>query len=142
MTPSSDRDFASLAVGLTLTRQYAVTDELYRGFLALFDDRSPIHVDDERARARGFAGRVMHGAILNGFLSHFVGMELPGARSLLQSVDMRYTQPVYLGERLELTGTITQRVDSQRVVVLTVSLRVPERDEIVARGRVQVEVRD
>jgi acyl dehydratase len=141
MLQPSDRAFESLIVGLAATREYQVTDELYQGFLRLFDDRSPLHVDAAAASARGFSGRVMHGAILHGFLSHFIGMDLPGARSLLQSVDVRYVKPVYLHERIELSGTVSQRVESQRVVILTVSFRVPERNEIVARGRVQVEVR-
>jgi 3-hydroxybutyryl-CoA dehydratase len=139
MIPPSDRGYAELTVGLSATREYQVTDDLYRGFLSLFDDRSPIHVDEAVAREQGFAGRVMHGAMLNGFLSHFVGMELPGARSILLSADLRYAKPVYLGDRVTLTGEISQRVDSQHVVVLTVVMRA--RDEVVARGRVQVEVR-
>jgi 3-hydroxybutyryl-CoA dehydratase len=139
MIPPSSRDFDSLAVGVTESHEYLVSDELYRGFLELFDDRSPIHVDEEHARSLGFPGRVMHGAILNGFLSHFIGMKLPGARSLLHSVDLRYVQPVHLGDRVTLTGEIQQRLESQRVVVLLVTFRVADR--VVARGRVQAEVR-
>lgn len=136
---AADRAFESLAVGEQATRTYRVTEAIHRAFLAAFDDRSPVHVDEAYARAAGFGARVMHGAILNGFVSHLVGMVLPGRRALLQSVDLRYLLPVFLDDELTLRAEVTQAVESQRVVVL--SLLFERAGQPVARGRAQVGVR-
>lgn len=124
------------------TSEHSVTAELVDAFAALFGDYSPLHVDDDFARARGFAGRVAHGTILNGFVSRMVGMVVPGRRALLMSVDLRYVQPIYLGDRVRLTATISQVHKEQRTIALAVQFdRVgAETAATVARGRVMVRV--
>jgi acyl dehydratase len=99
-----------------------------------------VHVDADYARNNGFEGVVMHGAILNGFLSHFVGMRLPGRRSLELTVDIRYLNPSYLGDKIRLAGTIAQKIDSRRVVVMDVKYHNESRNTVVARARVQATI--
>jgi acyl dehydratase len=138
----ADLSLADLPVGAQFEREYAIEPRLYEGFLALFGDLSPVHVDDAYARASGFEGRVMHGAILNGFLSHFIGMVCPGQRALLLSADIRYAKPSYLGDRIAIRASISQVVESQRVVVLNIEFFNATKTQKVARGRVQVAIRD
>lgn len=138
MPSGNDYAFEDLTEGLTATAEYQITPELYAAFLRLFPDRSPVHVDEEFARANGFQGIVMHGALLNGFLSHFVGMRLPGRRSLELTVDIRYLKPSYLGDRIRLTGTIRQKLESRRVVVMDVVYQNLNQATVVGRARVQV----
>jgi 3-hydroxybutyryl-CoA dehydratase len=134
--------YGDLLEGTAVDRAYVITPEVYGNFLKAFDDRCPIHVDAEFSRAQGFEDIVMHGAILNGFLSHFVGMVLPGSNSLLLSVELRYSQPSYLGDRLRLRAIIAQKVDAQKVVLLHVTFFNETRGIQAAAGRVQVKVSD
>ena len=133
--------YEDLREGMTQERAYVITPEVYQHFLAAFDDRSPLHVELGHARRAGFTDKVMHGTILNGFLSHFVGMVFPGARSLLLGAELRYSQPCYLGDSLMLSARIAQKVDTQNVVVLHVRLYNGTRDVLAATGRAQVKVR-
>jgi acyl dehydratase len=135
---AQDVAYEAIDEGAVVSYDYAITEEVYTRFLAAFDDRSPVHVDDAYAAARGFESRVMHGAILNGFVSHFVGMRFPGRRSLLLSVDLRYGSPSHLGDELTLHAEVTQKVDAQRVVVLTLRFENRTRGSRAATGRVQV----
>lgn len=132
--------FEDLPEGFEEHWDYAVSPAVYEAFLRASGDESPIHVDDEAARARGFPGRVMHGGLLHAFLSHFVGMRLPGARALLLSADLRYVAPCHLGDQVRLVGRVAQRVESQRVLVLHVRFDNLTQGRAVARGRVQVQV--
>jgi hypothetical protein len=61
---------------------------------------------------------------------------------MLLSVDIRYSKPVYFGNRIRLDGEVVQRAEEQRVVVLNVSFFNETRSEIAARCRAQVKVRD
>jgi acyl dehydratase len=141
--PSARRiAFKELIEGSEHVHDYAITPAVFGAFLEAFDDRSPIHVDRDAAVAAGFPEVVMHGAILNGFLSHFVGMILPGAGSTLLSVDLRYLQPSHLHDQLRLRATIAQRVEALQVVVLHVIFENLTRGARAATGRVQVQVRD
>jgi 3-hydroxybutyryl-CoA dehydratase len=137
-----DRSFAELVEGLSAESDYRISRQAYDHFCALSGDLNPLHVDDEHARRAGFAGRVVHGALLNAFLSHFVGMVLPGRRSLLLSADTRYLAPSHLEDTIVVKGTVRQRVESHGVVVVDCVLENRTRGLVVARARVQVKVQD
>jgi 3-hydroxybutyryl-CoA dehydratase len=132
--------FDALREGSESATDYVITDAVMAHFLAAFDDRSPIHVDPAAAAKAGFAGPVAHGAILNGFLSHFVGMVLPGAGAVLLSTEIRHLHPSYCGDRLRLTVTVAQKVETQRAVVLHFRFTNLTRGMVVASGRAQVRV--
>jgi 3-hydroxybutyryl-CoA dehydratase len=132
--------FSELSVGMERECDYSLTSEIYDDFLKVFKDRSPVHVDAKHARDQGFNGVVMHGAILNGFLSNFIGMVFPGANTLELSVDIRYLKPCYLNDKLRLKGTINQKLDSKSVVVLHVEYHNVTQGELAANGRVQVKM--
>ena len=136
-----DLSFAELSEGREHQEEYVITPAVYDAFLAAFDDRSPIHVDAEAAKAAGFRGRVMFGALLNGFLSHFVGMRFPGRRALLLSSDLRYLNPSYAGDKISLHARVDQAVEAQGVVVLLVDFKNLTQGTQAAKGRVQVKVR-
>ena len=134
-------DYGAIALGMTQDREYVITEAVYRHFLGAFDDRSPLHVDAGYAKAQGFEAPVMHGSILSGFVSHFVGMVLPGARSMLLSLELRFLHPSFLGDRLRLQAEVAQKLDSQQVVLLHLKFQNETRGYAAATGRVSVRVR-
>ena len=134
--------YKDIPVGMTAQRDYVISQAVYEHFLAGFHDYSPLHVDEAFARARGFSGKVMHGTLLNGFLSHFVGMHFPGKHSLLLAVELRFTQPCYLGDVIQLDVKVRQKMDVQKVIVMDATFNNLTRNCIAARGRVQVMVGD
>lgn len=124
------------------SHNYVITPEVYEHFLAAFQDYSPVHVDEAFAKSRGFSGKVMHGSLLNGFVSHFVGMYFPGELSLLLSVDLRFANPSYLGDSIQIAAVVTQTMDAQKVIVLDVTLTNLTRNRLAARGRIQVMIKE
>jgi acyl dehydratase len=135
-----DLSFDQLTDGRMAEENYQITDQVYRAFLVTSGDVNPLHVDDDFARAAGFDEKVAHGGLLNAFVSHFVGMVMPGRRSLLLSTDIRYLSACHVGDIIRIRGKIAQRVESQSVVVLTCELENQSRGRLAARARVQVKV--
>jgi len=142
--PSEARNYryGDISVGRKDQREYVISSQVYENFLTAFDDRSPIHFNEAYALECGFSGKVMHGALLNGFLSHFVGMYFPGRLSLLLSVDLRFLQPSCLGDVIRLESIVTQKFDARNVVIMDVTFNNMTRDYIAARGRIRVMLRD
>jgi 3-hydroxybutyryl-CoA dehydratase len=132
--------FEDLALGTRFRKQYVIGEEVYRGFLDLFGDASPLHVDDQVARSCGFSAKLMHGAILNGFISDFVGMNFPGKRTLELGVEIHFVKPTYMNDVLELEATVKERLESRQVVVL--QFRFQREATMVANGRVTVMICD
>jgi 3-hydroxybutyryl-CoA dehydratase len=130
--------FESIREGHKASHRYTITDQVYQSFLDAFEDRNPLHVDEAAAVAQGFRTRVMHGAILSGFLSHFVGMRLPGENALILSTDIRFLKPNYPNDCIAIEAVVSQKAESQRVLVLDVTFQNETQSLVTARGRVQV----
>jgi 3-hydroxybutyryl-CoA dehydratase len=134
--------YHEIAEGMTEQLDYVISEEIYQGFLSAFRDYNPIHVDGAYAIASGYPGPVMHGAILTGFLSHFIGMHFPGRLSLLLGVDIRFAKPNYLGDRITLGVIVRQKMDAGHVVVLDATFTNKDRGYLAARARTQVMLRE
>ncbi len=140
MTPMK-YSFEDLKEGMKWQQDYSISSKVFEGYLQAFQDTNPLHTDDNYARAQGFKSRVMFGGILNGFLSHFVGVIAPGERALLLSVDLRFANPSYLDDAIQLRVTLEQREETKHVLVLGVEFHNLTQDKMAARGRIQVKVR-
>lgn len=86
---------------------YCITEEIYYGFITLFKDKNPLHTDEKFAQEKKFSGKVMHGAILTGFLSHFIGECLPQKNVVVHSYKINYAAPVYLNDQLSFEAVVT-----------------------------------
>jgi len=136
-TETPDRPvLPSSLVGRSVRREFAITAELVDAFADVSGDRSPIHMDDEEAAARGFDGRVAHGVLLAALTSSVVGMHLPGPDSVLHRVELSFHRPSYVGDRITIELKVHEAHDSMRVLICRV--RATKQDgQLVARGKVQ-----
>ena len=132
--------FSEIRSGQKKGRKYLLSHEVYERFLATFHDLNPMHVDDAFARKSGFKAKLMHGAILNGFISHFIGMCFPGKHSLLQSVNIQYRSPAYLRETVLLQCRVEHRSAATRTLSLNIACLEAKSKRLLATAKVQVRV--
>ena len=105
-------------------------------FAEVSGDRNPLHVSDEFARARGFRGRVVYGALLTAKVSQLIGMRLPGRDSVWASVALRFHEPLYLDEAATADAEVVSVSLSTGLVELRLSVRSGER--LLAKGKAEV----
>lgn len=70
---------AEMTPGLTEEFTVTVTPEMMDAFRAITGDVSPIHIDADYARGRGFPGRVVYGMLGASFFSTLAGVYLPAS---------------------------------------------------------------
>lgn len=128
----------AVEVGFSTAREYCIRGEVYQHFLLAFDDNNPLHTDDAHARRRGFERKVAHGAILNGFVSHFIGMHFPAGDCVLHSVQLQYNSASHVDDVLRLSAVVTQKVEAVRVLVMSVTIDNVTRNRLAAKGKIQV----
>ena len=80
--------------GDSFSKEFIIDNEIYIGFINLFKDRNPLHTDIAFAKEKGFNATVMHGNILGGFLSYFIGECLPEKNVIIHSQEIKYYNPV------------------------------------------------
>ena len=97
-----------MKAGDTYSYNYTVTEKVYNGFREIFSDNNPLHTNHEFAVAKGMKGVVMHGNILNGFISHFIGEVLPEKNVIIHSQNISFYKPVYLGDEVILSAELAE----------------------------------
>jgi len=117
--------------------KFVVTQAVYDGFISVFKDENPLHVDESFAMEHGFKGRVMHGNILNGFLSWFIGECLPVKNVIIHSQEIQYKNPVYLNDNLSFDAQVTGVFESVDVIELKFSFKNAD-GLVVAKGKFQI----
>jgi 3-hydroxybutyryl-CoA dehydratase len=132
--------FRDIHLKMSFEQDYELSKEVYGNFLTVFSDQSPIHIDASVAQERGYDDKVMHGSILNGFLSHFVGMRFPGRTATLLASKIRFLKANYLGDCLILKAHVTQLVPSNNVVVIHFKFYNRNQELISASGELQIKV--
>mgnify|MGYP001576584371 CR=1 FL=1 len=134
--------YNDIMVGMKKSVVYTISEDIVARFIETFGDVSPVHIDDAYAREYGFKSSIAHGAILNGFLSHFVGVEFPGKHALLQSVKMQYKAPNYIGDAVTLEAEVVQKVDAVRVIVMNIRITNKTQNCLSATAVAQVGMRE
>ncbi len=88
-------------------------------------------------RIEGFSGMVMHGNILNGFLSYFIGECLPSKEVIIHSQDIQFKNAVYLNDELQFNAEIIGIYDSVNAVEFKFNFK-NKAAKIVAKGNIQI----
>ena len=100
-----------------------VTEAMMDAFRTVTGDVNPLHADDAFAKEQGYDGKVCFGMLTAAFLSTLAGVYLPGKHSLIQSVEVKFSKPVYPGETLSVTGTVTETNDTFRFIKVKVEIK-------------------
>lgn len=120
------------------THEYKITETELDILLNLFNDRNPIHFDKQEAEAKGFKEPIMHGAILNCFLSHFIGMIYPGPGSIVLSAEMKFFKPCFLNDIISINATLNHYNESNNIYEILVNFINKTQNYKCALGKVLV----
>ncbi|PBQ31505.1 hypothetical protein CNR22_06910 [Sphingobacteriaceae bacterium] len=116
---------------------FTVSEEIYDRFIMTFQDKNPLHTDQAFATSKGFMSRVMHGNILNGFLSYFIGECLPIKNVIIHSQDIQFKNPVYMNNILTFEAKVNEVFESVNAVEFKFSFK-NEEAKVVAKGKIQI----
>lgn len=130
---------ADLAVGHTDSVNRTISTEDVDAFVRLSGDRNALHTDDEFAARTEFEQRVVHGFLHASLLSTLVGMKIPGHGALYLSQTMDFVRPVFIGDRVVASGTISKIDSVTRVITLDTEI-VNQHGNCVLRGTAKVKV--
>jgi 3-hydroxybutyryl-CoA dehydratase len=135
----SNREIKKLIVGDSYSKEFVITSKIYQGFLNTFKDYNPLHTDLEFANKKGFKDVVMHGNILNGFLSFFIGECLPIKDVILIKQEINYRNPFFINDSLDLSVVIKEYFESVGLVTFKYNFR--NQDQLkIANGMIQIKL--
>mgnify|MGYP000433146183 FL=1 len=116
---------------------FVVTEKEYSKFLDLSNDHNPLHTDSDFAKSKGFEEKVMHGNILNAFISYFIGESLPSKNVIIHSQEIQYKNPVYLNDELKFSAHVSGVYTSVNAVEFKFNFKNLI-SKTVAKGKIQI----
>ena len=131
--------YDEIAIGQKESFSVTVTDEMMESFRNLTGDINPLHNDKDYAISKGHPDRVVYGMLTGSLLSTLAGVYLPGKRSLIQEVKLKFAKPVYIGDTLTVEGVVEEKHDSYSLIILKVTIRNQNGDK-VCRAKMQIGV--
>lgn len=137
--------YSDLKIGMTEEfyiidgKAIEITESCIKNFCALTGDSSPIHVDSQYAKERGFQGKVCYGMLTASFYSTLVGVYLPGKYALLQEARISMTKPVYVGDQLRILGKIIRMNDVFQRITIKARI-INQKNEVVSRATLEAGV--
>lgn len=123
--------------GDSFEQNFIVSDNTYLGFIGLFKDNNPLHTDNLFAIKKGFNSKVMHGNILSGFLSFFIGECLPLKNVIIHSQEIQFKNAVYLNDELYFTAIVSGVFDSVNAIEFKFNFKKIDK-QVVAKGKIQI----
>ena len=107
-------------------------------FAKLTGDNSPLHMEDQFARERGFKSRLVHGGLLVGCISQLVGVHFPGENAIIQTLNIKFSHPAYIGDTLKIDSIVDQVSETVRTVIIKLTIKNQETGQILLKSKVQV----
>lgn len=116
--------FDEITVGQEASFPIRITGQEMDMFRQMTGDENPLHCDKEYARLHGHGDRVAYGMLTASYLSTLAGMYLPGERSLIHEVEVKFLKPVVLGEAegFVVRGKVTEKNETFKRLVIKVSV--------------------
>ena len=124
-------------VGETFEEFFVISGEIYSGFIATFNDRNPLHTNQKFAVSKGFKDVVMHGNILNGFISYFIGEKLKTKDVIIHSQEIQFKNPVFLNDTVIFNAEVNGVYESVNAVEFKFIFK-NKLAKVIAKGKFQI----
>ncbi|MCI6714480.1 MAG: MaoC family dehydratase [Lachnospiraceae bacterium] len=133
--------YDEITIGQEESFQVTVSEEMMEQFLQITGDVNPLHRDAAYAATRQYVDKVVYGMLTASFFSTLAGVYLPGRYSLIHSVETKFLRPVYVGDMLTVSGTVKEKEDAYRMLILNLLIK-NRKGEKVVKGTMQIKVLD
>lgn len=134
----NDRSYNDIKIGDVFEFNKIITDKELEAFAKLTEDFNPLHMDEEYAKRTKFKRRIVHGMLAGSFFSTLVGMVCLGKDNLYVTQSLNFKKPVYPNSELKIRGTVKDKIDSVKVIIINTEIIVD--GEIVINGEAKVQV--
>jgi 3-hydroxybutyryl-CoA dehydratase len=103
-----EKTISGLQIGDTFTVSRRITESDVISFAHLSRDYNPIHFDERFTTEKGFHGKACHGLLVGSLLTEIGGQ----IGWLASGMNFRFKKPVYFGETVTCTFTLTRLAEN------------------------------
>lgn len=121
-----------IKMGMNISYSQIITDADIKAFAEVSGDKNPVHLDEEYAQKSRFKKRIAHGMMTASYFSALFGTKIPGEGCVYTHQTLNFKKPIYLGDTVTATVTVTGiDLDKRRIRFKTIC---KVQDKIVTDG--------
>ena len=142
MAGKTNLDVVNIGLVEQFTKTVSETDAVL--FAGITGDFYPLHLDEEFARTTRFRTRIVHGAMLVGFISTVmarINEHLPPPGGVSTRYDIRFVGPVMFGDTITTSLTVKEKIPDRSELVMD-ALCTNQEGHAVLKGRTIMKVLD
>ena len=109
-------------------------------FAGVSGDFNPIHINKIYAEQTMFKKRIVHGALLNSYISNVIGMQLPGTGTIYLEQNSKFVKPVYIGDTVTASVEIEDIIKEEKGILKLSTNVVNQNGELCLEGYAIVKV--
>ena len=137
--PAPDLNIEDIHVGDYASFTHSFSEADVAAFAKLVGDMNPLHMDDAYAQSTKFGRRIVHGMLVAGLSSRFVGMHIPGRRCLYLGETFAFKHPVFINDSLTVRGKVQSVSPATRVVRIALMITKSTGEEVLS-GTADVQI--
>jgi 3-hydroxybutyryl-CoA dehydratase len=118
--------------GDSATYSKTITEADILLFSAVSGDHNPMHLDAEYAKTTRFGKRIAHGLLVSGLISAVIGNKIPGPGAVYVSQLLRFLNPVFIGDTVTVTATISIYEKEKGRMILDTVCRNQDGDALIS----------
>lgn len=127
-------NYEDIKIGDKATIEKIFTFEDVKAFAEVTLDMNPIHLDEEYASKSLFKQRVVHGMLTGSLISAILGTKLPGENTIYLSQTLKFTHPVYYGDKCVAEVEVINKRDDKRMITLKTTITTNDGNTVVVTG--------
>ncbi len=132
----------TIEIGLAESFTKTVTETDAYLFAGITGDLHPLHVNEQFARSTRFKTRIVHGALLVGFISTVMARingHIPPPGGVSYRYDIRFVGPVMFGDTVTTSLTVREKNPERNEIILD-ALCINQKGDAVLRGQTVMKV--
>ena len=129
--------FSEIKKGLRHSFEKILTEDKMQKFYEISGDSNPMHLDSVYARSNGMRNKVVFGMLSSSFYSTLVGVYLPGKYALLHQINLQFSNPVFVGDKLTISGEVTAIHENFRQIEVKAQI-LNQNLEKISRAKIKI----
>lgn len=105
-------------IGQSASLTRTVSAEDVDRFAAATGDVNPVHLDEAYAATTRFGKRIAHGMLGASYISALLANKFPGPGTIYLKQSLTFTKPVFLGDTVTVTATVTAYRPDKHILTL------------------------
>ena len=118
-------------VGQSASVTKTITETDVYLFAGITGDLNPAHVNETYAAGTRFKHRIAHGMLSAGLISAVLGTQLPGPGTIYMGQELRFVKPVFIGDTVTATCTVTERIVEKNRLKLETIVTNQKGDQVI-----------